>query len=120
MVAASASVLRGEEQPAQAAAELRQVDALARRGQQHLADHLVDVRRIGARAPGAEAVDAKREGVVVGHRSTVPATFAWVAAIMHRPLHGAVGRGQHSPTLSAVSAGPVGGLLRDAVTIHCT
>ena len=55
MVAAIASELGENKSLAQAASEIRQIDALARAGQQHLADHLVDVGFVaGAARPAAK------------------------------------------------------------------
>ena len=81
---------RGEHELAQPASELRQVDALARRGQQHLLDHLLDVlgvrrrsRRLlrsavdaeaGTRSPGAEASLHLQRAVVDRHAESLMTT----------------------------------------------
>src|SRR5262249_52587174 len=113
-------VVRREQLPAQAAAEVGQVDALAWSSEQDLPDHLVDVlgvRRLCGLA--RRRVDPEREGIVVARHRYCPVPCGCATTTWPGPCT-AWSAAWQNPTLSSVSVGSPTVLLRSAVTAHCT
>src|SRR5262249_18568791 len=109
-----------DQKAAQAAAELRQVGALAGRGQQQLANHLRDVSLV-PRALGLarRGIDPEWKRVVVAFGHHVPAPRVWFDRISTTPCVAPLPSRQR-PTLSSVSDLSPGEVWCSAWPSHCT